>query len=371
MSDTTAVVQYAPNNQSVAVANALTASDLVAQVHLIQDVMRAVMKEGEHYGKIPGCGEKPTLLKPGSEKLAMTFRLAPRFDITAKELPGGHREYTVRVTLETIGSGSFVGEGVGSCSTMESKYRYRTGPVEFTGKPVPKEYWDIRKENPAKAIELIGGKGHSTKKNPDTGIWEIAIQGEKVEHDNPADHYNTALKMAKKRALVDAVLTATAASDIFTQDVEDLVDNGVIVNATSQPSKPAASAERPAPTYQRPPVAQVNAPHPADHTDLFPEDGPPPDWTPEQHKARQKQLSDQQQQPPADPPRANPANAEKPISDAQAKRLFAIAKEHGWDNDELREFVTTCGYEHSKDILRKDYDGIIEVIIGRQRDDRV
>ncbi|WP_418719751.1 hypothetical protein [Bilophila wadsworthia] len=43
----------------------------------------------------------------------------------------------------------------------------------------------------------------------------------RVEHDNPADYYNTCLKMAKKRALVDAVLTCTAASDIFTQDIED------------------------------------------------------------------------------------------------------------------------------------------------------
>lgn len=115
--------------------------------------------------------------------------------------------------------------------------------------------------------------------------------------------------------------------------------------------KPAA---RPAPQYSRPPVAQV---------DQQPEP-PAPEWTPEQHTARQKQLSEQQQQP-AETPRANPANADKPISEAQAKRLFAIAKEHGWENDELREFIGSCGYEHSKDILRKDYDGIIEVIIGR------
>jgi hypothetical protein len=112
-----------------------------------------------------------------------------------------------------------------------------------------------------------------------------------------------------------------------------------------------APAQRPAPTYQRPPVAQVDQPQPDE----------PPAWTPEQHTARQKQLSEQQQQP-AETPRANPANADKPISEAQAKRLFAIAKEHGWENDELREFIGSCGYEHSKDILRKDYDGIIEVL---------
>ena len=39
---------------------------------------------------------------------------------------------------------------------------------------------------------------------------------------NPADIANTVLKMAKKRAQIDLTLTATAASDCFTQDVEDL-----------------------------------------------------------------------------------------------------------------------------------------------------
>jgi hypothetical protein len=43
----------------------------------------------------------------------------------------------------------------------------------------------------------------------------------RVENADLADTYNTVLKMAKKRALVDATLTATAASDIFNQDLED------------------------------------------------------------------------------------------------------------------------------------------------------
>jgi hypothetical protein len=38
---------------------------------------------------------------------------------------------------------------------------------------------------------------------------------------NASDSCNTILKMAKKRALVDAVLTVLGASDIFTQDIED------------------------------------------------------------------------------------------------------------------------------------------------------
>ena len=39
---------------------------------------------------------------------------------------------------------------------------------------------------------------------------------------NHSDQANTILKMAKKRAMVDLCLTATAASDVFAQDLEDM-----------------------------------------------------------------------------------------------------------------------------------------------------
>ena len=37
--------------------------------------MRSVMQDGQDYGVIPGT-DKPTLYKPGAEKLCVTFRLA-------------------------------------------------------------------------------------------------------------------------------------------------------------------------------------------------------------------------------------------------------------------------------------------------------
>lgn len=45
---------------------------------------------------------------------------------------------------------------------------------------------------------------------------EAAFQGQ-----DPYTIVNTILKMAKKRALIDAVLSATRASGLFTQDIED------------------------------------------------------------------------------------------------------------------------------------------------------
>jgi hypothetical protein len=200
-------------------SEAMSPTTVMRQVRLIQEVMREAMREGEHYGVIPGCGKKPSLLKPGAEKLSLTFRLSPSYEVIEKDLSKGHREYRVKCTLTHIPTGQIFGEGVGACSTMEGKYRFRTGEVEPTGKPVPQDYWKDRD------IKLIGGKGFGTKKID--GKWEIVRQGEKVEHDNPADYYNTVLKMAKKRAHVDATLTATAASDIFTQDIEDM-DRGQI-----------------------------------------------------------------------------------------------------------------------------------------------
>ncbi len=70
---------------------------------------------------------------------------------------------------------------------------------------------------------------------------------------------NTILKMSEKRAFVSAILMATGASDIFTQDIEDfpeLVEGHVIQSGPAQrtvdvsaaplarPSPPPSSVER-------------------------------------------------------------------------------------------------------------------------------
>ena len=217
------------NQLAVYEAMPLSAPQIQAQVNLIQEVMKAVMKDGEHYGKIPGCGDKPSLLKPGAEKLMFTFRLVADPDVEVFDLyhptVQGHREYRVKVKISSM-SGTYMGGGIGSCSTMENKYRFRGGEKINTERPVPKEYWNLRDEGKLEdAKSLIGGPGFGTAKFD--GAWMICEIGEKMEHDNPADFYNTCEKMAKKRALVDATLTVTAASDILTQDIEELVENGV------------------------------------------------------------------------------------------------------------------------------------------------
>lgn len=216
----------------------LTGSDVRRQVNLIQEVMRDVMKEGTHFGTVPGCGDKPTLLQPGAHKLLMTFRLVADPEMTIVPMERGHREVRCKVKIYNQ-AGTLLGAGVGTCSTMEGKYRYRTGPVEFTDKPVPKTYWDLRNSDPVKAKALLG-EGMVPKKN-EAGLWVCARQGEKVEHDNPADYYNTVEKMSYKRGLVSAVLTVTAASDIFTQDIEDMPE--VIPQPAQKPVEQTTQAK--------------------------------------------------------------------------------------------------------------------------------
>ncbi len=65
-------------------------------------------------------------------------------------------------------------------------------------------------------------KGGCNAKWPD-GAKEIEDQNtDRIPNDDLADQYNTVLKMANKRSLIAAVLNVTGASDIFTQDIEDM-----------------------------------------------------------------------------------------------------------------------------------------------------
>ena len=172
----------------------MTAAMVRAQVNLVQEVMKAVMQEGQHFGKVPGCGDKPTLLKPGAEKLMMTFRLAA--DPQVEEVPT-EDGITYRVTCRILNqaTGIFLGAGVGECSSKEDKYNWRGS--------VSSKEWDATTEDRKRVKYTRNGE-----------IQQVRT--------NPADIANTVLKMAKKRALVDAILTVTAASDIFTQDIEDM-----------------------------------------------------------------------------------------------------------------------------------------------------
>lgn len=298
----------------------LSVDEIVAKVAKVREVAAKVMKEDIHYGVIPGT-PKPTLYKAGGEILCLTFRLAPKYEWSAKDLGHGHLEYIVRCELTHIHTNEFYGAGMGSCSTMENKYRYRPGPVTPTGRPVPKDYWNVRNSDPAKAKAMLGGHGYQAKKID--GKWEIVEQGETIENPNPADLYNTVLKMGCKRAYVSAVLSATAASEVYTQDLEDMVD-------TPEPvvEKPKASAPPTPPPAQ--PEPDIHDYAPDDTGDLF------------------------------DQPPAQPASTGAPvISDAQRKRAYAIGRGAGMTDKQFEETVRRYGFASSKDITKGVYEALV------------
>lgn len=144
---------------------AVDPTEMARRTAMLKDYVREYMSEGEDYGIIPG-GSKPTLFKPGAEKLNAVFGLSPLVEINNRieDWDSGFVAYEVKVTLLNKRTQGIEAEGVGSCNSRERRY-----------------------------------------KNQDA-----------------ANVANTILKMAKKRALVDATLSATRASGMFTQDLEDL-----------------------------------------------------------------------------------------------------------------------------------------------------
>lgn len=198
--------------QSVGIM-AMDVKEVQVQINAIQNLMRSLMKQGVHYDTVPGCGNKKMLLKPGAELIGFTFRIRPEYKLEIQDLGDGQKNFEVICNLYHIPTGNIVGSGVGSCSTMETKYRYRN---DILG-DVPKEWWQT------KDSAILGGPDCEAKKVK--GNWKIV---RRAPVKDIADVWNTCLKMAKKRAHGDAIQSSTAASDMFDQfavDPDD-IDHG-------------------------------------------------------------------------------------------------------------------------------------------------
>jgi hypothetical protein len=138
-------------------------SGTISKITQFQKVVQTQLKQNHDFGVIPGT-PKPTLLKPGAEKLLMLLGLRSQFEIadSTRDFDKGFFQYQVKCKL--YHGDMLVTEGLGSCNNRERKY-----------------------------IKM-----------------------------DPYTMDNTVLKMAKKRALVDAALLVGSLSDIFTQDLEDM-----------------------------------------------------------------------------------------------------------------------------------------------------
>lgn len=143
----------------------------MSKIGEFQKLVRENLQDGKDYGTIPGTS-KPTLYKPGAEKILMLMGLQSTYEIldSTRDFEEGFFQYQVRCTLKK--NENIITQGLGACNSKEKKYERQSG-------------------------------------------FNID---------------NTILKMAKKRSQVDASLTVASLSEIFTQDLEDTgidTDNGV------------------------------------------------------------------------------------------------------------------------------------------------
>ena len=163
---------------------AITLNEARERIALLQSFVKEMMVPEVDFGLIPGC-KKPSLYKSGAEKLTDIFGLSKHFEVLNRVEDWEKKifHYEIKAVLINKRTGAVEAEGLGSCCSKEKKYLYQ----------------------------------------------------------DPFNIINTLLKIAKKRAFVDAVLSATRSSGIFTQDIEDLPgDNNKNNNIQQTQSTPAS-----------------------------------------------------------------------------------------------------------------------------------
>ena len=255
MSDNNAIVV----RSSAALMPAMGIQDAISRYNAVVDFTRQVMKSEKDYGTIPGAGSKPTLLKPGAEKLCSLFGLAPKFVPQDHIINFDTGLFYLQYECQLYRGTDMVGSGIGSCNSMEKKYRYRQS--ERVCPNCGKATIIKGKQEYGGGFICFGKKGGCNAKFTDTDQRITGQEIGQIENPDRADLLNTIDKMAQKRALVAAVLITTNASEFFTQDVEDMdfiEDTYREVQPTTytaQPERMTTTSEAPA----QPPAAQLAA----------------------------------------------------------------------------------------------------------------
>jgi len=196
-------------------------------------MMAEVLTAGNHAGAdlmfIDGV-DKPIMTQSAAEKICFVTRLVPSFVVErvngGELLPPIH--YIVRCNLH-LGNhdGPVVAQGIGSANSFEKKYRWRMAEKKcpecgVVGSVLRSKHADDRGpflgQTPFFCWAKKGGCGKKFAQNDERITQQPLGQ---VENPDPYDLDNTLLKMAKKRAFVDAAKTATASSSRVTVDLEE------------------------------------------------------------------------------------------------------------------------------------------------------
>ncbi len=183
-----------PKNTELVMRPLLTPKELIARQKELATMIQEGLTKGIDYGVIPGTtGGKPTLLKPGAEKLCLIYGLMADYSIS---------DSTVDHTIEIGWENKY-----GKRGTAVGLYRY--------------VYKCTLRDRTGRAV--ASGEG-------------VCSSLESKYCSRPKDVENTILKMAQKRALVAATLNAFGLSGEFTQDLDDQANESQSAAARAQPA---------------------------------------------------------------------------------------------------------------------------------------
>jgi hypothetical protein len=243
------LVAVEPPKPALAVTPQVSARELVDRLTVIREAMNTAMQRDVDYGVIPGT-DKPTLYKPGSEKLSVLFQLDVQLANEKRWGPGDHLTVESHATVFHAPTGARLGYGEGIASTRERKHAYRKQertcpncgqPAVIKGKAAVRRRVAVLAEARRLRQQVAG-------RRPGDRVQEVG------EVDNPdlPDLWNTVVKMAEKRARIDAVLAVTGASALFTQDLDDQAAPAP-ENASDASSGGSTGTAAPDPTRSRKP----------------------------------------------------------------------------------------------------------------------
>ena len=198
----------------------ISVGELKARAGLLVEAMRAVMKPGVHYGSVDGTDRK-FLWKPGAEKLSVLFGLSVDCSVIESRVTAEEVYFRVRAVCNAA-DGRVLSVQEGACSTGEDKYGWREALSE-------EEFEDAEHH-------LRRFKFKKTRRGRELLVLKIP----QVRRD-AGEQLNTILQMAQKRAMVAAVRSATAASDIFA--IEDGGEDPEADDALTMPARVAGEGD--------------------------------------------------------------------------------------------------------------------------------
>lgn len=195
----------------------------VAMRSAVVEVMQKVMREGTDFGEIPGTtreGKKPkmALLQPGAEVLCQVFRLRPEFEEVALIERDDFLFVKIRCRLVHSITGEMVGEAIASANSREEKYASQVAAklCPVCGKP------SIFKSKQDRGGWFCWAKKGGCGATFDEEDKKLLDQTGTVSVDRVWGLYHTLESIAQKRAYVKVTRNATACSDIFTDEPDDL-----------------------------------------------------------------------------------------------------------------------------------------------------